>query len=379
MRYLAGVIFVFFIIGGLYYIITLPPADMSDSRASYPITIGFVGPLSGDAASYGASVKNAVFLAVKDLKTQGKNVNMIYEDSACNGEAAARALNKLITVDKVRFVIGGVCIGETLAMAPIAERERVLVFSPSATSTEITDAGDFMFRNIPSDAASGAALADFMRGDYSSIAVVSETTETTESFRQAFVRRFDEEGGDIVVNDSFTSNQKDFKVLIEQIKESSAEALMLNSQTEQAAGALARQMKKLGIAIPIYGTAVLGGGKFIEVAGSAADETVFIDIAPLDRGNPHIDVFFNDYVNFFGEPQNEFVMAAAYDAVNIIAQGIAQLGYAPEKVRDYMYNLPEYEGLLGKYSFDAHGDAVGIPFALWQINKNQIELYTDSL
>lgn len=379
MRYLAGIIFAFFIIGGLYYGITLPSADTNESRASAPITIGFIGPLSGDSAAYGAPIKNAVFLAVKDLKTQGKNVDVAYEDGACNGEAAARALNKLITVHKARLVIGGVCSGETLAMAPVAERERALVFSPSAASPDITDAGDFVFRNIPSDAASAATLADFMRGDYSSIAVLSEDAEAVEPFRQAFIRRFEEEGGEIPVKEHFTSSQKDFKALLGRIKESDAEALVLNPQTEQAAGALVRQMKKFGIALPVYGTAVLGGSKFIEAAGDATDGIIFIDLAPLDHGNPQVEAFFNDYTKFFGQPTQEFTAAAAYDAMNIIAQAIDRVGYAPEKVRDYMYNLPEYEGLLGRYSFDLRGDVVGIPFALQRINKNQIELYTDSL
>lgn len=379
MRYAAGIIFTFFIIGGLYYGITLPPADVSGPTADTPITIGFIGPLSGDATSYGASLKNAVFLAVKDLKTQGKNFNVIYEDGKCGGEEAARVFNKLIAVDAVKFVIGGVCNKETIAMAPIAERERAVIFSPSATSTDITDAGDFVFRNIPSDAASGAALADFMRGDYSSIAVVFQETEGVDPFLETFIRRFEEEGGEIVASESFVSGQKDFKPLVLRIKESGAEALVLSFQAAEAAGAFMRQMKKSEALIPLYGNAIMKNNAFIEAAGSAADEAMFIDIAPLDRGNPHVDVFFNDYGKFFGEPQNEFAMAAAYDAVNIIAQGITQLGYAPEKVRDYLYNIPEYEGLIGRYSFDLHGDVVGIPFALWRINKNQIELYTDSL
>ena len=60
----------------------------------------------------------------------------------------------LSALDNVKVIIGGVCSGETLSSAITANK--VLLISPSATSPDITKAGDFVFRITPSDAYAGA-------------------------------------------------------------------------------------------------------------------------------------------------------------------------------------------------------------------------------
>ena len=82
------------------------------------ITIGFMGPLSGDAASYGLSIQKGVELAKKDMALP--NVAVVYEDSKCECKEAATAIHKLIALHNVQAIIGEVCSGATLAAAPIA-------------------------------------------------------------------------------------------------------------------------------------------------------------------------------------------------------------------------------------------------------------------
>ena len=64
-----------------------------------------------------------------------------------------------MNVDKVKVILGGICSGETLAAAPITEAAKVILLSPSATSPDITNAGDYVFRTIPSDANAGRISA----------------------------------------------------------------------------------------------------------------------------------------------------------------------------------------------------------------------------
>ena len=113
------------------------------------IRIGAIGPFTGDAAVYGQSEKNAIELAVQEINLDGgingKKLEVIYEDGKCNGMDAATAAQKLINVDKVDIILGGVCSGETLAIAPLAEANEVLVFSSFSSSPDVTNAGDFIF------------------------------------------------------------------------------------------------------------------------------------------------------------------------------------------------------------------------------------------
>ena len=365
-----------FLLIGLWYAITIPPSDTGVGLSDLPIVIGFVGPLTGDAAEYSLPIKNAVFLAAKDLTAQGKNVEIVYEDGGCNGDMAARAMNKLVAINKVRAVIGGACNGETLAMAPVAEREHVILFSPAASSPDVTGAGQFVFRNVPSDTAASEALARLAHAAHPSVAILSEAADSARFARTGFESAFTGDGGEVVFDETFAPDEKDFKPLIKRIRASGAEALMLNPQTEAVAGAFMRQFRKAGATSTVYGMAVLGGSAFLEAAGDAADGIVFADYVPLDAANPQAHAFLEDYRKFFGEPRREFAMASAYDALNLIVQAADRGGYDGPKIRDYLYNLPQYDGLAGKYSFDLNGDVVGPLVGFKTVNKSTVERYT---
>jgi|TARA_B100001964_G_C14173258_1_gene572553 branched-chain amino acid transport system substrate-binding protein len=78
-----------------------------------PIKIGFIGPLSGDAAVYGEPGRDVVALAVARVNAEGgvdgRMLELLVEDGQCNGKDATSAMQKLVNVDGVKFVIGGFC------------------------------------------------------------------------------------------------------------------------------------------------------------------------------------------------------------------------------------------------------------------------------
>lgn len=124
-------------------------------RAEGPIKLGFIGPLTGDVASIGEPSLVAAQIAVDEINEEGgingQPIQLISEDGKCTGVAAANAAQKLVNVDKVIAIIGGLCSGETLAIAPIAEAGKVPTISTCASSPEISTAGDYSFRVYPSD------------------------------------------------------------------------------------------------------------------------------------------------------------------------------------------------------------------------------------
>ena len=120
-----------------------------------PIKIGFIGPLTGEASPYGVDTLNGAKLAVDEINeaggVNGRMIEIIAEDGRCTGTDAASAAQKLVNVDKVVAIVGGQCSGETLAAAPIAESAKVVMISPVSSSPDVTAAGDFIFRDYPSD------------------------------------------------------------------------------------------------------------------------------------------------------------------------------------------------------------------------------------
>ncbi len=123
------------------------------------VIVGAVMPLTGDAASYGTAVREGIELACEEINSRGgingTPIKVVYEDSQANPKQGVSAFQKLVSVNQTEVVVGAVASSVTLAIAPIAERSEVVLISPASSSPKITTAGEFIFRNYPSDELEG--------------------------------------------------------------------------------------------------------------------------------------------------------------------------------------------------------------------------------
>ena len=353
---------------------------------SVPITIGFVGPLTGDAVSYGEPIRNAVSLAVEEVNAEGgvngRPLEVVYEDGGCNGRDAANAARKLVNIDNVVAIVGGVCSGEALAMVPITGPAGVIVLSPSASSPELTEkGGDYFFRNNPSDSSGGAFLADVVLDDHETVAVISENTDYAQALRGVFVDRFKRRGGTVVADESFIDGTSDFRTILTKVKAANPDAIFINPQTEIAGAAIAKQIAELNVPGTLFGSNILSGSETIKIAGDAVEGVVLFDSPGLARagGNPMVDDFIREYESRYGELSIEFYIGAAYDAVYILTDAFRTVGASDSlELRDYLRTLPEFNGVVGLYSFDGNGDMVGIDPVLKKVVNGKVIIIEDA-
>lgn len=367
IKWVVGIIVVVAVVA-IGYFVSKGPGEPASTE---PIKIGFVGPLTGDAVSYGEPIRNSIALAVEEVNSKGgingRKIEMIYEDGKCSGKDAVNAAQKLVNIDKVKIIIGGVCSGETLSIAPITEQAKVLVLSPSASSPDITKAGDFIFRNNPSDADGGKMLAKLIIEKYKKAAIISENTDYAQALGKVFVVNFGSLGGNVVANENFAPETKDFRSILTKIKAASPGAILINPQTEIAGGTIVKQARELGIVAAFYGSIVLAGSNAIEIAGSNAEGVLLVDAPGLRDDNQKAVYFLSDYKSKYGKTTLEFYLGAAYDDVYILAQAISNVGTDTEKLRDYLYGLKNYNGVIGVYGFDENGDLSGIESVVKQV------------
>ena len=69
---------------------------MACEQTGTKLKIGVIAPLTGEAATYGASMKRGINLALKN----NNDVEIIFEDSKLNSKDGLAAIKKLITFDK---------------------------------------------------------------------------------------------------------------------------------------------------------------------------------------------------------------------------------------------------------------------------------------
>jgi branched-chain amino acid transport system substrate-binding protein len=340
-----------------------------------PIKIGFIGPLTGDAATYGADEKNATMLAVDEINSaggiKGRNLEVVYEDGKCSGKDSATAAQKLISIDKVKIILGGACSGETLAAAPIAEQNKVILFSAFSSSPDITNSGDYVFRSSPSDLDVVKGYTDFIVKNYGykNIAILTENTDYAISAREVFVQGVASNGGKIVGDEIFKQGEKDFRTIVAKIKASNADAIFLNPQGGVTGGTALKQLRTFGITAPILGVYNFGGKDAITAAGSAIEGLIFFDFPGFstEKGK----VFASKFTAKYGKPGgSDFDAGAKYDSVYIAANALKKCSEDTGCIKNYLYNMDWYDGTVGRYKFDSNGDEVGIVPLTPMIFKN---------
>lgn len=355
----------------LVVVIVVIVAIANDSRQQAavqtgPIKIGFIGPLSGDAAAYGATEKNATEMALAKIhqmpEYSGMQVDIVYEDGKCNGKDAASAAQKLISIDQVQVILGGVCSAETLGAAPVAEASKVLLFSAFSSAPAITNAGDYVFRNSVSDNDSGTIDADMLASKYKKVAIISEATDYSAGVRQVILDSLAKKGVQVVDDESYQGGTKDFRTILSKVKAANPDAVYFNPGTSpQAAGLLIKQARDLGITAPAYFNFFMGNKDTEAIAGKSAEGVVFSDFAGIASSSKWL---ISDYKNAYGsDPANESELGSAYDRVFIVLQAIKAVGYDATKIKDYLYAMTDYPGTIGTYRFDKNGDMVGTGFS----------------
>jgi len=331
------------------------------------IKLGFVDALTGDAATYGEVSRNTMQLAVEEINAaggiNGKKLEVVYEDGKCTGKDAATAAQKLLTVDKVEVVLGLSCSGMVLGSAPIFEQHKKILFSSYATNPSISGAGDFVFRNAYSDELIGSSMAEEIGKKFSRVAVLVENTDYAKGVVDVFERGF---GGEVVSKEVYNQEARDMRTQLTKIMQAEPEAIIISPQTVVTGAQALKQLHELNYGGPVYTNVVMVGSKLVEIAGEAAEGlNIIADPEPMESAEKKR--IFDLYVKRYGEPDYSYPVASNWDAVHIMADAIREVGYDAEKIKGYLYGMPEYNGLLGKYRFDANGDATGLRTTVKQV------------
>ena len=138
-----------------------------DSSDGDTIKLGATFPLTGEVASYGQKAKRGIELAVEDINATGgvlgRKIEVDFQDDRHDKKEAVSIVTKFATVDKVPVIFGSAGSSVTLAVAPVANRNKVVLVSPiSSSATLSTEGGHFFFRTVPADDLQAETLANWV-------------------------------------------------------------------------------------------------------------------------------------------------------------------------------------------------------------------------
>ncbi len=342
-----------------------------------PIKIGLITPLTGDVASLGNDIMHGAKLKMEEINAaggiNGRPIELILEDGRCAGPDAVGAAQKLVNIDKVVAIHGAGCSGESMASAPIANAAKVVMMSPSSSSPDLTEAGEYFFRTYPNDALKTSAMARFFeQKGYNKIAIIGENTDFCEAFRASL--KADVGENKVVFDEAVVPDTKDFRTLMTRLKEVDFDVLVTNAQTPPVGAAMLNHMREQGIEQLAIGQDVMDTAAVIELAPDASEGLHVINVQTIGDDTE----FGKKFTAKFGKPQANMAWAAyGYDTLGVLAQGIGSAGTEDPALKDYFNSMKKYKGVVGDISFDENGDVKGVSYALKEAKGGEFVKISD--
>lgn len=323
------------------------------------IKIGFIGPLTGPAASYGINARNGALIAVEQINAaggvlDGRKLQLIVEDDKGDTTEATNVFNKLVEQDKVVAIVGPVTTGPTTVVARLAGEERIPIVSPTATGDDITKVSDFVARVCFYDSYQAPVMAVFAveKLGYTRAAILYDNSnDYSIGLANAFALRFTELGGTIVAKEAFTEGDQDFNAQLTNIAAANPEVVYVPAYYSDDAQILL-QARQLGMTAVFMGGDGWDSDELVKAAGSAAEGSYFTTHYSSSDESEQVLEFLKTYKQKYNTEPN-FAGPLGYDAAFLIANAIDEAGSTdPVKINKAILETEGLVGVTGEFSFD---------------------------
>jgi len=346
------------------------------SNTNEPIKIGIITHTTGNIAFLGENIVKSANLTLKEINKNKEygDVEIIVEDIGDFSGNASRALSafqKLSEIDGVKYIINGMSSDATMAIAPLIDKNKIVVVTPLTGGENVDNAAEYLFRNGPSDIIAGTKPAkDIYQFGHKKVAILIDNAEYTLDIAKHFREAYE---GEIVSDQIVVPDKNDYRTEVAKLKSSNPDAIFIATATGVSAQYLIKQIGELGIKTPIFANFIAYGPDLLKVAGNYA-ENVYIYDPEFNENSPEVKKFLADYVvEYGGDPVIKFHSTGVYDALRMGLDAIKSVGYDGEKIHTYLLDaIKNWPGLNGSVTFDEKGNA-NTGFILKQIkNKNLI-------
>ena len=346
------------------------------------IPIGAVWSMTGAAAIYGSSQKNASELAIEQINKSGMlgaaKIKLITEDDRSTKEGAITAFDKLIKEYKVVAILGPTLSNSAKAADPIAQAVKVPVLAVSNTAGGIVEMGDFIFRDsLPEMLVQPNTIRETKNKlGFKKVAILYGNDDVfTKGGYDAFKKALNDQDIQVLATETFNKNDSDFSAQLTKIKGLKPDAIIVSALAEEAAGIMS-QGRQLGIpeSVPFIGGNGFNSPKLAQLAGPAAEGAITGAAWLISNDTPGNKAFVEEYNKKYGTNPDQFA-AQAYTGVYILANAIKTASSSDSTaIRDAMAKIKDLDTVLGKFSFDPNREPVHSPVV--QIIKNgKFELY----
>jgi len=337
--------------------------EASASDADKDVMLGLIGPMTGDYANYGTSVKNGAQIAVDEINAAGGvngwTFSLNTQDSQGDPDSAVSAYGKLMD-DGMDTSIGCVLSGEAQSVITAAKADNILIVTPSSSAKDCIAGNEKAFRVCFNDPAQGAASANYIADNNlaTKVAVFYQSDiDYSAGLYETFKAQAAERGVEIVCEQTFTDGSKaDFSTQINAIRDSDAELVFMPFYAAEASTFLTQAKGKLD-GMTFFGCDGMDGIQTKVSDMSLIEGLMMLTPFAADADDEQTKAFVAEYAKRFNNAIPDQFAADGYDAVYTVKAVMEKTGKTPadadftEALVKAMYEV-EVDGLTGAMTWD---------------------------
>ena len=331
------------------------------AQAADPIKIGSFLTITGPASFLGDPELKTLQLYVETINTSGgingRSIELIHYDTGGKAQDAVGFVKRLIKSDKVDLIVGGTTSGDTLAVIPEVEKEGIPLVSLAGAVDIVEPVKKWVFKVAHSDRMAAAKIfEDLRKRKLTKVALITGDGGFDKSGREQLLKLAPQYGIAIVADESYGNKDTDMTAQLTKIRATDAQAI-INFGFGQAPAIVTKNIKQLGITLPVYQSHGVASKTFIDLAGDAAEgvrlpAAALVVAEQLPDGDPQKPVLLaykKRYEAKYG-PVSTFG-GHAYDGLFIAVEAVKRAGGTDRaKVRDQIEKTKGFIGTAGVFN-----------------------------
>ncbi len=309
--------------------------------------------LHGDLASIGGPAMNGFVLGLEQGSENGPIPFAALIDTKTDPAVTAAAARNLVS--SVSLAAGFTDNDSVLVAGPYFQRARVPFLAIGATDPALAEVvGDRIFLTAFGDNTQAAAGAEFSQRQFgSSVAILwDSTSQYTRSLPRYFRTRFEELGGNVVLDASYDGGC-DISALGQQVAGLPQQPQFVYlAGLPDCIGEVVASLRAAGVTQPIVGGDGLDTPNLLVGDPGPTDNVWFTTHAWLSEqtGTPEAKAFIAEYRDAYGSAPADAFAALGYDAARLILDVLRrarnQAGIFPA-----LENTAGFQGVTGTISF----------------------------
>ncbi len=362
--------------------VVLSLCSATASLATGTIKIGGLFSVTGPASFLGEPEKKTLEMLVSDLNAKGgingQKLEAVIYDTAGDATKAVQLATKLIRNDKVVAIIGPSTTGESMAVLALTEKEKIPLVS-CAAGIKITEPVKDRMWTFKTPANDHVAVEKILQHagkmKQKNLAIVTVTDGFGASGREQLKISAAQKGFTIVADETYGPKDTDMTPQLTKIRASKADAIICWG-TNPGPAIITKNIKQLGIKIPVYMSHGVASKKYIELAGPAAAEGIMLpagklavyDVLPKnDPQQKLLKDYDAAYSKAYGTEASTFG-GYAYDSFLLVTNAIKSKGATPAQIRDGLEQTKKLVSVSGVFNMSA-ADHNGLDLSAFEMVK----------